>query len=265
TRPIEALCEAMWTDSPPWMKENYIRCGLKFVEISKEDLEELRKYLTARMSGWVPLDLSLPVDLMPAQPNARGKSEGDPPKRGEDGGKEKPSSKRKQDACGEDAKAEEEAKFPVELISEVEEHFSDVQRKNLYNKILEMPVPERQRLALLANRETRNFLIRDPNKMVSLNVLRNSKVNEIEVLQYAQRRDLAQEVILAISQDHRWRKSYSIVLALVCNPKTPLSLAAGFVPNLHDRDLKALCRDTNVSSLLRKRAQDVVDRKAVAK
>jgi hypothetical protein len=149
----------------------------------------------------------------------------------------------------------------LELINDFQENYSEEQRQNLYQKISDMSSSEKLRLASLANREARKLLIRDSNKMISLNVLKNAKVNESEVLQYAQRRDLAQDIILAISQDQKWRKNYPIKFALVSNPKTPLSVSITFLSHLHERDIKLLSRDKNVSSVLRRRAEEILDRK----
>jgi len=149
----------------------------------------------------------------------------------------------------------------LELINDFQEDYSDEQRQNLCRKILDMGIPERQRLAILANREARTLLIRDPNKLIALNVLKNAKVNESEVLQYAQRRDLAQDIILAIAQDQKWRKNYPIIFALVSNPKTPLSVSITFVSHLHERDLNLLSRDKNVSSVLRRKAEEILHKR----
>jgi hypothetical protein len=147
------------------------------------------------------------------------------------------------------------------LIHDFQEDYSDEQRQNLYHKILDMGIPERQRLAILGNREARSLLIRDPNKMIALSVLKNAKVNESEVLQYAQRRDLAQDIILAIAQDLKWRKNYPIKFALVSNPKIPLSVSISLVSHLYERDLKSLSRDNNVSSVLRRMAQQILHKR----
>lgn len=145
---------------------------------------------------------------------------------------------------------EDAAKFPSELIIDFQENYTDEQRQNLYQKILRMSTPEKVRLAILGNREARNLLIRDPVKMISMAVLRNPKVNENEILKYAQQKNISQDVILAIAKNQKWMKSYQIKLAVVSNPKTPLSLAINFLAHLHEKDLKLLSRDKNVSPIL---------------
>ncbi len=146
------------------------------------------------------------------------------------------------------------AKFPSELIIDFQENYTDEQRQNLYKKILALSTPEKMRLAILGNREARNILIHHPVKMISLAVLRNPKVNENEVLLYAQQRNISEDVISAIAKNQRWIKSYQIKLAVICNPKTPLSVAINFLPHLYEKDLKSLSRNKNISPIVSRTA-----------
>ncbi len=45
-------------------------------------------------------------------------------------------------------------------------------------------------------------------------------------------------------------------LALVTNPKTPLSLSINLLPHLQERDLKSLSRDKDVAPALKLKAQE---------
>jgi epoxyqueuosine reductase QueG len=94
--------------------------------------------------------------------------------------------------------------------------------------------------------------------MISLAVLKNPKLTENEVLNYAQQRNLVEDVPLAIAKDTRWMRNYQIKLAIVSNPKTPLSVAINFLPHLRDNDLKILSRDKNVSSILSRAAHNTL-------
>jgi len=153
------------------------------------------------------------------------------------------------------------AKFSPELIDESQEVYTDAQRANLFKKIQGMNASEKLRLAIFANREVRNLLIHDPKKIVSLAVLKNGKVNENEALQYAQRKDLSEDVILTIAKDQKWKKNYPIKLAVVSNPKTPLSVSLGLLTHLQERDLKLLTRANDVSSALKRKAQEILLKK----
>ena len=146
--------------------------------------------------------------------------------------------------------AEGAAQFPPELIVEPEQENSEEQRQNLYQKILKMTVPEKIHLAMLGNREARNFLIHDRNKIISMAVLRSPKISNSEILNFAQQKNTPDDVVQTISKNRIWMRNYLIKLAIVSNPKTPLSVAIKFLDHLHDKDLQALYRSKNVPSVL---------------
>jgi hypothetical protein len=156
-----------------------------------------------------------------------------------------------------EAPAGSATEFPSEMIFEFQESYTDEQRQNLYQKILKMTTPERMRLAVLGNREARNLLIRDPMKMIALSVLRNPKVHEQEIEKYAHMKNISEDVILAIAKHQKWIKSYAIKLAVVSNPKTPLTTAINLLSHLYEKDLKLLERNKNVSPVVSRTAHQV--------
>jgi hypothetical protein len=264
SKSTEALGHVVGNDSHFGKKDFYHRSGVKFVDILEENMDKLKNFLNAQMNLEMPSELNIPSKLLSTGISVMNREERQPivdePSREE---KWKPLQQRGKEtfSASADGREEEATKLPSELIYDFQEDYNDEQRQNLYHKILDMGVPERQRLAILANREARNLLIRDPNKTISLNVLKNAKINESEILQYAQRRDLAQDIILAIAQDQKWRKNYPIKFALVANPKTPLSVSITLVSHLHERDLKSLSRDKNVSSVLRRKGEEILHKR----
>lgn len=153
---------------------------------------------------------------------------------------------------------EDAGDLPAELIYEVQESYTEEQRQTMYQKIMGMTPREKLRLAFFANREGRNILIHDPKKMIALAVLRNRKLNETEIVQYAQKRELCEDVIWAIAKDPKWAKSYQVKLALASNPKTMITTAINFLPHLYERDLKGLARDVSISGVLRRKAQELL-------
>jgi len=160
-----------------------------------------------------------------------------------------------------EGKEEDAAELPLEFIQERQEDYTAEEREKLGRRILEMSAPEKFRLAVLGNREARNLLIHDPNKIVSLAVLRNQKLNETEVAHYAQRKNLSQDVMIGIAKDQKWRKSYPVRFALVSNPKTPVSLALNLLPHILEKDLKALSHGRDLSSAVSRAAEALVKRK----
>ena len=121
-------------------------------------------------------------------------------------------------------------------------------------QIRTLAVPIRMKLTRGAPRTLRNILIRDSNPMVARAVLYGSVLSDSEVEQIAGSRAVADEVLEAIGKSRQWTRKYSIVHALVRNPRAPVGMAVRFVPRLSVRDLKMICRDHNVSDAVRSTA-----------
>lgn len=161
-------------------------------------------------------------------------------------------------------KEEDAAEFSSDLVQDLQENFNDAQRQNLYQKILKMTIPQKIRLAMLGNREARNILIVDRNKVIPMAVLRSPRLNDNDILIYAQQRNLPEDVYKYIANNKKWVKNYSIKLALANNPKTPLPIAIRLLDHLHDSDIKALRRNKNVSSVLNRAAFQVQAKRGIS-
>ena len=112
--------------------------------------------------------------------------------------------------------------------------------------------------ALTEDAQTRSFLIRDPNRLVSLAVLGSPKITEAEIEGIAGMKNVSDEVLRRIGTNRDWTKKYTVINSLVKNPRTPLPIAMGFVSRLQPRDIKALTVDRNVPEAIRKAAQRFV-------
>ncbi len=149
---------------------------------------------------------------------------------------------------------EDKSQFPQLLTLDPPKEIPPQERDNLSQSLAKMTIPQKIRLALLGNQEARNLLIHDPNKVIALAVMRNPRLSEDEVIMYAQLRSLPEDVFWAISKHRSWIKNYQVKLALVSNPKSPLSLAIKLLDHLHDRDLQILSRSKNISYVLARSA-----------
>jgi hypothetical protein len=139
--------------------------------------------------------------------------------------------------------------IPEQLVAEPEEPEKvEVSALNLRTQIGAMRVGERLKLALKGNRDARSILIHDANRMVQRFVLHNPRISEEEVIALAKNRSVDRELIEIIAKRKDWATNYQIRLALVTNPKTPMSVAVRFVPTLFQRDLRQLAKSKNVPS-----------------
>ena len=135
-------------------------------------------------------------------------------------------------------------------------------RETLLQKLSRMRVVERVQLALKGGRGERLLLIRDPCKVVQRAVLQSPQLSEQEVESFANMATLTDETLRLIANNRKFRKNYTILKALMFNPKTPLELTLHMMPFLKPLDLKFLGTNKNVSDTLRTAAARLQRRRA---
>ena len=148
----------------------------------------------------------------------------------------------------------------TDLIAEEEGEEKKV--LSLYQKVQAMTVPEKIQLALKGDKEARDLLIRDSNKMVSTAVIKSPKISESEVLQIAQSTSVDEDILRTISKSNEWMGKYKIKLNLVNNAKTPLDISMKLVSSLRDRDMRLLAKSKNISPVLATKAKKLSDQKS---
>jgi Zn-dependent metalloprotease len=131
---------------------------------------------------------------------------------------------------------------------------SKLEAKSLLQRIQSMSVSEKVQFALHAGKDARSILIRDPNEQIAMAVLNSPKITEDEVLQIAQSRNVSDNILRALAKNRDWKKKYSINLALVNNPKTPIGVSLSFLQLLKKKDLAALTKNRNIGEALRSAA-----------
>ena len=155
------------------------------------------------------------------------------------------------------AEAEEGALDDIPLEALSEEPLTSEQFQSLYQRILQMGVPQKISLALKGNKEARGLLIRDSNKIVQMAVLDSPKITDSEIEGIAKMRNISDEIIRKMARNQDWVKKYSILKALVLNPKTPPGVSIRMVSSLLDLDMKLLMKDKGVSEIIRREARKV--------
>ncbi|MGD8776187.1 MAG: hypothetical protein PVH57_09010 [Syntrophobacterales bacterium] len=133
--------------------------------------------------------------------------------------------------------------------------------KSRYQEIKDMSVPEKIQLAMTGDKEARNILIKDSNKQVQEAVLNSPRITEMEIAAVANSRNVGDELLRKISMNRDWMKNYQVRVALVNNPKTPLTIGLKIVGTLMMADLKRLAKSKGVSNVLVGAAQRIVIKK----
>ncbi len=139
-----------------------------------------------------------------------------------------------------------------ELANEEEEIPGE--RISMINRIMKMGVKDRVRLGQKGDREARNILIRDPNKLVSSAVINNPRITEQEVELIAGMKSLAEDILRQIASSRHWSRSYNIMHNLARNPRTPIANAMTIMSRLQLRDLTGLSKNRNVPDAIRRHA-----------
>jgi hypothetical protein len=143
----------------------------------------------------------------------------------------------------------------VDASPEVEEAPPDEEPQSALQRIANLNVARRIALAMKGNREERAILIRDPNRIVTAAVLSSPKMNDTEVAAIAKMQNVSEDVLRTIANNRAWLKNYTVVLAVVKNPKTPVALSMNLMARLGEKDLKLLSTDRNVPDVLRTQAR----------
>ncbi len=127
----------------------------------------------------------------------------------------------------------------------------DGERLPLIQRLAQMSIVEKIRVAMKGSREERAVLIRDSNKVVAVSVLSSPKLTENEVEVFARMASVSDEILRIIAHTRAWVKNYQVVLGLVRNPKTPVAMSMNLLPRLIERDMRMLSIDRNVPDPLR--------------
>jgi len=125
-------------------------------------------------------------------------------------------------------------------------------RQSTLQKISKLKVGDRVQLAMKGSKDERFILIRDGSKVVSSAVLQSPKLSDVEVETFAGMKNVQESVLRDIARSKKFVKNYSVIRALVNNPRCPLDIGLTLLNHLLVNDLKALSMNKNVPDTLRK-------------
>jgi hypothetical protein len=137
---------------------------------------------------------------------------------------------------------------------QMEEEEVPGERISMLNRIMRMGVKDRVKLGMKGDREARNILIRDPNRLVSSSVVNNPRITEQEIEVIASMRSISEDILRQIAANRQWSRSYSVMHSLAKNPRTPIANVLTIMSRLQLRDLVALTKNRNVSDAVRRQA-----------
>jgi hypothetical protein len=139
------------------------------------------------------------------------------------------------------------------LRAETEEETK--KKVTMTQRALKMSVSEKIKLATIGNKEARNLLLRDANRLVCMAAVTSPRITDGEILGLANSKTANVDVLRYIYGNRELVKTYSIRIALVKNPKVPLPTALKLLQTLHEKDIKELSRDRNVPHTIQAQAK----------
>jgi len=148
------------------------------------------------------------------------------------------------------AAREEAAAAPEEEVS-----------KDVLMRLTALTVAQRIRVAYRGNREERLFLVRDTNRLVSTAVLKSPKTNEADAEAIANMKSVSEDVLRSIAHRREWMKKYTLMSAIVRNPRSPIDVTLPLILRLSPRDQTTLSTDRNVPEAVRVTAKRIVQRR----
>jgi len=131
-------------------------------------------------------------------------------------------------------------------------------------RVMQMSVSEKIKLATLGNKEARTLLLRDSNKLVSMAAATSPRMTDGEILGLANSRTVNADVLRYIYSNREFTKTYAIKISLVKNPKVPLPTALKMMYTLQEKDIKELTRDRNVPQTIQSQAKALMMKKELA-
>ncbi len=146
-----------------------------------------------------------------------------------------------------------------ELVAHDESMVQNGEKKTL--RITELSIPAKVRLAFVGNSFARSVLIRDSNRPVYMAAISSPQVSDNEMLKYAANRGLPEDVIRFIAGKRSSLRLYSMKVALLFNPKTPLPTAMGFLNFLTLKDLRAVAKSKAIPAPLVRAGQQLLTKK----
>ena len=142
---------------------------------------------------------------------------------------------------------EDEASFEDDFVDPNYDD-NDVVRQSLQKKLSFMSMADKIKLAYKGNKSARELLVRDPNKIIGVAVVKSGRITDTEIMTIASNRSINEDVIRALTDNREYLRKYPVKLALANNPKTPIPTTMGLLNSLHVNDLKKLANNRNVSS-----------------
>lgn len=135
----------------------------------------------------------------------------------------------------------------------------------LITRLPQLPLGQKITLARRGPARAAGALLAEGHAQILSVVLDNANLTEAQILKVLSREKLPDGIIKAISQHRKWSCAYSVRLALVRHPASPLSTVLAYLPELTVSDLRELAAPGIVAENLRNYLQAEIQRRMHAR
>jgi len=156
---------------------------------------------------------------------------------------------------------EEMLKEEGEALTPEEREAQDKLKEGVLKKLHQMTAAQKVALAQKGNKVVRMALIRDSNRVVAVAAVKNPGIGESEIAGVVSSRAVCDDVLRIICNNREWTRSYTVKLALINNPKTPLAFSMRFLQSIQSGDLKGLVNNKNIPNALANAAKEMLTKR----
>lgn len=122
---------------------------------------------------------------------------------------------------------------------------------NIWDRIRALTPLEKRMLAPKADRIERGLLVQDRDPQVLAALLRNPRVTVEEVVRVAKSPFITFQIIDLMVKTSQWMASLELRVALIHNPKTPVTFSLRILPTLPDSEVRVISRGAATSMALK--------------
>jgi hypothetical protein len=123
------------------------------------------------------------------------------------------------------------------------------------HQVRALSLKDKLRLARQASRPVRQILIRDVEKNIHVQVVRNPKMSDQEILEFSAMASLSSLALRWIGEQGRHVRNKRVAMNLVTNPSTPPDLAKKLLAGMSVSVLKRVARSTRAREPIRRAAK----------
>ncbi|MCC6993321.1 MAG: hypothetical protein IT370_01710 [Deltaproteobacteria bacterium] len=162
-------------------------------------------------------------------------------------------------AASEQAAALTPDELPEDLVNAAEGKSED--GEDAKQRIQDLPIGAKMRLAMLGNAYARSVLVRDSNRLVAMAAVKSPRITDSEIITIAGQRSVSDDVIRYLANAKEWLRLYQVKVNLVFNPKCPLSTSMRLLPHMQNKQLKIISRSKAIPSALQTQAKKFLEQK----